>query len=103
MHITVKQLKQKIDSKEDFILLDIRTPQEVEIAQIPNSLYIEMKDVANNLDKLPKDKEIVVYCHTGSRSAFVTNWLINQGYDAKNLLGGIDAYSTLIDASLKKY
>jgi rhodanese-related sulfurtransferase len=62
-----------------------------------------MNTIPDNLDKLPKDKPLVVMCHVGGRSAQVTHWLRAQGYDnAVNLDGGIVAWAAQIDPNVKK-
>lgn len=103
MNITAEGLKKKTHSKEDFILLDIREKYEVDFAKIPGSIHIPMRELPANLDKLDKSKEIVVYCHTGGRSSYMVSYLKSKGYNALNLLGGIDGYSEKIDKKIKQY
>jgi rhodanese-related sulfurtransferase len=89
MNITVSELKKKIDSKENFILLDIRLNFELQNGIIEGSIHIPMKILPDNLDKLDKSKEIIVYCHSGGRSAYAVDYLRRLGYNAKSLEGGM--------------
>ncbi|MCX7914454.1 MAG: rhodanese-like domain-containing protein [Thermodesulfovibrionales bacterium] len=92
--IDSKALFDLIKKKEEFVILDIRTPQEVEIVGITlkNTLRIPMNEVfkEENLKRLPKDKKIIVICHTGTRSVAVTTALWATGFtNALTFKGGI--------------
>lgn len=101
MDISVQDLHAMRTDNKPHMLLDIREPQEVAAGAIEGSVHIPMNTIPNNLDKLPKDKPLVVMCHVGGRSAQVTHWLRAQGYDnAVNLDGGIVAWSAEIDPNL---
>ena len=65
----VKELKRKIDAKEDFFLLDVREPNEYQIGRIPGSTLIPLGEVPQRVDEIPRDKEIIVHCKMGGRSA----------------------------------
>ena len=99
--ITVQELKEKIDNKEDFQLIDVREPHEHELANIGGEL-IPLKMVLNNADKITKDKQVIIYCRSGNRSGVAVNALEKQfGYNnLYNLKGGILAYAREIDDSL---
>jgi rhodanese-related sulfurtransferase len=96
------ELKKKIEKKDDFVLLDVRTRQELQFTKINGSVHISLNELQDRIDELPKDKKIVVYCHSGGRSAYATAFLRNKGFDAENLEGGIDDYAE-IDRTIKKY
>ncbi len=83
------QLDKKMQSCEDFFLLDVRTPAENAAQAIEGSHLIPLQELGYRLHELPKDKEIVVYCRTGNRSAYASAWLAQPGYPVKNLEGGI--------------
>ena len=103
--ITVKELKQKIDAKEDFDLIDVREQYEYDIANL-NGILIPMNEVLANAEKMiSKDKFVVVHCRSGKRSATIINALESQfGYtNLYNLVGGILAWSDEIDSSIPKY
>lgn len=102
--IDVKELKALMESDKEFELIDVREPHEVEIAQIGGQL-VPMATVPQQLDKFPKNKQVVVYCRSGQRSGNVVRWLEdNHGYEnIYNLKGGILAWADEIDASIQKY
>lgn len=104
MDITVQDLHAMRDEQKAHMLLDIREPHEVAICAIEGSVHIPMNTIPDNLDKLPKDRPLVVLCHLGGRSAQVTYWLRAQGYDnALNLEGGIAAWAAEIDPKMASY
>ncbi|NUQ39586.1 MAG: hypothetical protein HUU23_17740 [Caldilineales bacterium] len=71
------------------LLLDCREPWEVRQARVPGSLHIPMNDIPDRLHELEQDAAIVVICAHGNRSHGVAGFLIEQGFDASNLTGGI--------------
>lgn len=98
--ITVQEVKQKLDNKEDFQFIDVREPHEVEAASI-GALSIPMGEVMDNLDKISKDKMIVVHCRSGARSAAICNALLSAGFnEVYNMKGGIKAWAAEIDQTL---
>ena len=102
--INVNDLNLKFTNNENFILLDVRTDQEVFISKIQGSIHIPMNDVPLRLDELNKEKEIVVQCKSGKRSARVCEFLLNNNFsNVKNLKGGIIAWSEEIDSSIIVY
>ncbi len=91
--VTVQELKQLIDEKKDFQLIDVREEHEFDEANL-NGELIPMGEVMDNLAKIAKDKQVVVHCRSGKRSATVIGALESQhGYtNLYNLKGGILAY-----------
>lgn len=101
--VTVTELKQMMNNKEDFQLIDVREPHEADIAQIGGEL-IPMGEVMNNLDKISKSKKVIIHCRSGARSGTICKALESQGYNnVYNLKGGILAWSNEIDPSVAKY
>lgn len=102
--LTVQELKQLIDSKADFQLIDVREDYEFEIANL-NGELIPLGTVLQHVDKISKDKQVVVHCRSGKRSADAIRVLEERfGFDnLYNLKGGILAYADQIDNSLAKY
>lgn len=88
-NITPEALNRRIASGEDFLLLDVRTPLENAAQAIRGSYLIPINELPARLAELPKDREIVVYCRIGNRSAFACMYLGRLGYRVKNLEGGI--------------
>lgn len=101
---TVEELKQMMDSGADFQLIDVREPHEYEICHI-NGLLIPMGEIPDNIDKIVKDKPVVIHCRSGARSGRICDYLEeNYGYtNLYNLQGGILAWADRIDTSLAKY
>lgn len=91
--ITVKELKQLIDEKKDFQLIDVREEHEFDEANL-NGELIPMGDILSHVDKISKDKQVVIHCRSGKRSATVISALESQhGFtNLYNLQGGILAY-----------
>jgi rhodanese-related sulfurtransferase len=102
--LTAHELKAKIDRQEDFQLIDVREEHERAFTNIGGQ-HIAMGTISQNLDKLSKEKDVIVYCRSGSRSGQVVNFLeMNHGFDnLYNLKGGILSWADEIDASIKKY
>lgn len=96
-NITACDLREKLEKRDDFLLLDVRTPQEHVAQAIENSLLLPVQELNYRAGELPKNKEIVVYCRVGNRSAFAAAYLSRLGYDVKNLEGGILAWSQVGD------
>jgi rhodanese-related sulfurtransferase len=102
--ISVAELKAMREAGRDHVLLDVREPFEIELAQLAGSLNIPMAEVPARLDEVPRDREIVVMCHSGQRSGRVARFLEQNGYTtAVNLAGGIDAWSREIDPAVALY
>ena len=101
----VEELKTMLDNNEDFILLDVRTENEVLVSKISDkSIHIPMNDIPNRLGDLDSNKEIIVYCKSGKRSAKVCQFLLNNNYEnVKNLKGGIIAWANEIDPTIMVY
>jgi len=91
--VTVQELKELIDSKSNFQLIDVREEYEFDEANI-KGLLIPMGDVMDNIEKIARDKKVVVHCRSGKRSASVILALETQhGFtNLYNLKGGILAY-----------
>ena len=102
--VTVKELKALKDIKGDFQLIDVREEHEFEISNLGGEL-IPLGSIIENADKISKDKKVIIYCRSGSRSAAAVLQLEKQfGYtNLYNLKGGILAYADQIDPTLVKY
>jgi rhodanese-related sulfurtransferase len=85
-------------------LLDVREVFERRLAVIEPSLHIPMNEVPARLSEIPPDRPVVVYCHTGVRSAIVAGFLESHGYrSVANLRGGIEAWSLQVDPTVPRY
>lgn len=101
--ITVIELKEKFDKEEKFDLLDVREENEITYAKIDPHINIPIGSIVSKQEKLNKEKELIVMCHTGVRSAQVCQYLESLGYNVANLEGGIHAWSLIIDSSVPQY
>lgn len=105
MHeVSVDELKDKIDNKEDFILVDVREQNEFDICSL-GGLEIPMSQIMTRYQEIPKDKPVIIHCKSGKRSANVISALEqNFGYDnLSNLEGGILAWADEIDPEMDRY
>ena len=99
-------LKERKDGERDFLLVDVREPNEYEINKIPDAVLIPKGDFLNGsaLEQLPADKQIVMYCKTGVRSAETLAVVKGAGYaDAVHVGGGVAAWVNQIDPSQPSY
>jgi rhodanese-related sulfurtransferase len=104
--ITPSELQRRLQAaaERSLVILDVREPHEFSFAHLSGSLHIPMQDVPRRLAELDPDAEIVVMCHHGMRSAQVAAFLEQRGFsDITNLVGGIDAWSLQVDASVPRY
>lgn len=101
-NISSEQLNEKIELRDDFFLLDVRTPAEHAQQAIPGSYLIPLQELGHRMSDLPKDKEIVVYCRVGNRSAAAGSFLARHGYNVKNLEGGIMQWNMAGNASMTR-
>ena len=98
----VQELESMLNNNKDFILLDVRTDNEVLISKISKKSYhVPMNDIPSRINELDSNKEIIVYCKSGKRSARVYEYLNNNKFsNIYNLKGGILAWSNEIDPSI---
>jgi sulfur-carrier protein adenylyltransferase/sulfurtransferase len=107
--MTVTDLKQVLDSGEkDYVLLDVRNPNEYEIARIPGSVLVPLPDIENGqgvekVRSLLNGDRLIVHCKMGGRSMKALGILKDAGIDGTNVKGGIQAWSREVDASVPEY
>jgi len=101
--ISPEDLKEKMDRKEDFVLLDVREPEERQVAKIEGSKHIPMREIPAKMGELPKNKGIICYCHHGGRSSTAADFLEKQGFKTASLKGGIEEWSNRVDKHVKRY
>ncbi|MGC8528826.1 MAG: rhodanese-like domain-containing protein [Leptospirillia bacterium] len=86
------------------LLLDVREGWEHRYVRFPGSLHISLSRLPESLDQIPRDRPIIVYCHTGIRSLLACYLLLENGYpDVANLEGGIDRWASEIDPRIPRY
>lgn len=102
--MTAEELKQRIDAGADVFILDVRNPEEFAICRIPGSTLVPLPVLAQRLGELPRDREMVVHCKSGMRSAKAIALLREQGFTRlTNLKGGILAWADKVDPGMAKY
>jgi adenylyltransferase/sulfurtransferase len=101
---TSVDLKKRLDAGDDVLVLDVREPNEYQINRIPGSVLIPLGELPRRHAELPKDKDIVVHCKMGARSAKATEFLQSVGFKrVKNMKGGILDWIDKVDRSMPKY
>ncbi len=109
--MTVQELKDLIDKGaigQDYVLLDVRNPNEYDIAQIPGSVLVPLPDIENGtgvekVKELLNGHQLIAHCKMGGRSAKAIAILKQSGIDGINVKGGISAWSREVDASVPEY
>ena len=102
--ITPLELKEKMDRGDQFVLVDVREPEEFAIARIPGSKLIPRATLPERLHELSTADDIVVHCKSGMRSGMAVEFMKQAGYrKVKNLVGGISRWSDDVDPSVPKY
>ncbi|XNL27467.1 adenylyltransferase/sulfurtransferase MoeZ [Longispora sp. K20-0274] len=104
--ITATELRDMFDAGKDFLLVDVREPAEYEIVSIPGSVLIPKGDILNGsaLASLPQDRQIVLHCKSGVRSAEALAALKAAGFkDSVHVQGGVLAWINTVDPSLPTY
>ena len=97
-------VKARLDRKDGTMLLDIREYDELAMAAIDGAVHIPMGEVGVRMKEIPKDRDVIVICHYGGRSAMVTMQLRSRGYTRVwNMSGGIDEWSLRVDSSVPQY
>lgn len=97
-----RALAQQIASGSAPLLVDIREPWETAIAQLPGAMLLPMSSLTPG--QIPRDREVILYCHSGARSGRVVEALRAQGYNRlRNLRGGIEAWRVEVDPTVPRY
>ena len=107
--ISVQELKQLMDNgTKDFVLLDVRNPNEYEIAKIPGSVLIPLSEIENGsgiekVKELTNGHRLIAHCKMGGRSAKALGILKEAGLEGTNVKGGITAWSKEVDSNVPQY
>jgi len=105
LQISVQDLKNKLDQKETFSLIDCREFDEYGFCRIPGSVCLPISEFEKRATKeLSSETQIVIYCHHGNRSQKACEYLFERGYqNLMNVTGGIEAWSSHIDPKTPRY
>lgn len=101
---TPLEFVQEMEKRTDLMMLDVREYEEIQICHLKDAMHVPMGQIPSKLDELPKNKDLIVFCHMGVRSRSVTNYLRRNGFSrAFNLKGGIDRWSVEVDSKVQRY
>ncbi len=108
--ISVQEVDRRRQAGEEFVLVDVREQEELDVARIADVLHLPLSELREQQEAgIPlalqdKDVDCVFFCHKGVRSARVTAWLMERGWtNARSMDGGIDAWSVEVDDSISRY
>jgi len=103
--ISATELKKRLDGGEDIQLIDVRQPDENAFAHIPGAKLIPLGQILTRMSEIDENRETVIHCKMGGRSARAIDALQRSGFKGKlkNLRGGITAWSNEVDPSVPKY
>jgi rhodanese-related sulfurtransferase len=102
--LTPVELKQRLAEREPLVLLDVRQDWETRLCRLDNSLHIPIEEIELRSEELDPAAETIVYCHQGVRSAAVAEYLRGLGFaNVRNLAGGLDAWASEVDPSMRRY
>lgn len=100
---TPEQLKQRLDTGEPLLLIDVREPYEWDIAnlEVHGARLVPLSDLPDHMAELDRDTDIVLYCRTGNRSAAAARHMLAHGFERVwNLKGGITAWAETVEPNL---
>jgi rhodanese-related sulfurtransferase len=91
--LNATELNEKLKNGKRPLVIDVRQPEEYRIGHIAGAKLIPLSELSQRMKELPKDKEIVCVCASGSRSRSATKLLIREGYNAFDMSGGMMMWS----------
>jgi len=121
LQVSAQDLAARIHGKDDVFLLDVRNPDEWEICKLENAVTLPLPTLQmtaqeilfggataeqSAIAQIPRDRDVIVYCHTGVRSQYAIMMLRELGYDPArliNLSGGIHAWALSVDPTMATY
>jgi rhodanese-related sulfurtransferase len=86
---TPQQVAELIARDDEVQLIDVRQPEEHEAGRIAGDRLVVLSDLAAEVDSIDRDRPVVFYCRSGSRSAMAADAFRGAGFDAHNMLGGL--------------
>jgi len=87
--VGARDLSDLISGPDACVVLDVREDDEWGAGHVDGALHVPLMDLPTRLAEVPTDRPVAVVCRVGSRSAQATAWLAEQGYDVRNLEGGM--------------
>jgi len=91
-------------TREPPLLVDVREPWEFDLCRIEGSLLVPLGELPRRVDELPRDRPLVMVCHTGRRSQNAAMFLAQSGFThVQNLQGGVEGWAVEVDPSMRRY
>lgn len=104
LEIQPKDVKQRLDRGDKFLLVDVRQPWEFDLCRIEGAKLVPLDALPSSLQQFEAAEDVVVYCHHGRRSLDAVAWLRQQGVEsARSMAGGIERWSQEIDSNVPRY
>jgi adenylyltransferase/sulfurtransferase len=103
--ISATELKQRLDQGDNIQIVDVREAHELAVAKMPGTIHIPLGQVLSRMSEIDPNRETVVHCKMGGRSAKAIEVLKRAGFTGSliNLTGGITAWSNDVDPGVPKY
>ena len=102
--LTPRQVQDELEKNPTVKLLDVRGPEEYQVASIKGAILLTEERVQEILDAWPKDAKMILHCHHGVRSRQACEFFQSQGFvNLANMAGGIDAWSQEVDSDVQRY
>jgi molybdopterin/thiamine biosynthesis adenylyltransferase/rhodanese-related sulfurtransferase len=102
MEITAAELSSRLSKGDDVYVLDVREPYEWQAGHLTEAMHMPLQQVPKRIAELPRDRDVVVLCRMGSRSAHAQQFLIQSGFErVRNLSGGMQAWQRDVDPEMK--
>lgn len=95
--ITSKELEEKLKKSDDLKVIDVREDDEVETGKIPGAKHIPLAQIPESLDELDEDERYYIVCRSGGRSERAAKYLLESGYDAVNVDGGMTDWTGITE------
>jgi len=104
VEIAPREVKELLEGGKEFLFVDVRENWEYQTSRIDGATLIPLREIPANLPRFEEADEIVLFCHHGMRSLDAAAWLRGQGVaGARSMAGGIERWSTEIDARVPRY
>ncbi len=106
VEITPQELKTRLDKGGEFVLIDVREQDEFDICHLDNAVLVPLSQFQQQIEDLKSytNKEVVCYCHHGTRSLQAALWMLKNGFNnVKSLKGGIDLWAREIEPEMERY
>lgn len=104
LEMSVEELKARLDSGEQLIIIDVREPGEHEICKIPGAKLIPLGTIPDHVESLNRNCLTIFHCHHGRRSRRAVDFLCEHGFtNVRNLTGGIHEWAECVDPSMTRY